>query len=153
MMKRPLSIVLCIGAIGAASRAADFKHCILPYVTVLSEGGFSGMASCDAGSFDAAEVGEITIAGRSFQIVDYRYRTRPVPGGSPRGGQRILIVENGKRYVGQYALGTPPFHRIWVQGSSVHIDLPEAQGNEIKFDMNGPLQKTYLAQEPATLFK
>ena len=136
-----------------AARADGLKSCSLPFQTILVEGGFSGLARCDEGNFESRQVGEVAISGKTYAIIDYRYQTKPVSGGSAHGGQRILIVEDGRKYLGQYVIATPPFRAISVRGTSVFVDVPASEGNVIKFDENGPPREAYLTQDPARLFK
>jgi len=151
-----VGLVLAFAGVAVAQtepKGSEINLCLPPYRTILAEGGFSGIGNCSGGTLRANEAGEITFAEESYEIIDCRYTTASGPGGSAHGGQRILIFEGRKKYVGQYALGTPPFHRVWVQGNSVYIDVSASEGNKIKFDERGPPQNAYLAQAPASLFK
>jgi hypothetical protein len=135
------------------TRADDFKSCSLPYGAILLEGGFSGLSKCNTGTFQAKEVGKIAISGNTYSILDYRYRTGPNSNGGAHGGQRILVVEDGRNYMGEYVVGTPPFFTVTVRGASVFIDGPQKYGNEIRFDKDGPPHQAYLAGDLVSLLK
>ena len=128
--------------------------CSLPYENILAAGGFSGLMDCpDSGQASAKVVGEIVTFGHKYAILDYRYETKPTAEGVAHGGQRILIIQDDRRFLGQYALSSPPVHTVSIRGTSIVIDVPANHGNAITFDNDGPPARAYLGQESVQLFK
>jgi hypothetical protein len=125
----------------------------MPYKTILERDGFSGISSCSKDFFQTENIGSIAVAGNTYTIIDYRYRSAPGPGGSVHGGQRILVIEDGQKYLGQYALSTPPFYRISVGGVAVHLDSPEDGASTINFEKGGPPLEAQLPEGPVELSK
>jgi hypothetical protein len=116
-----------------SAQAQDVDSCVLPYKSVLSRNGFTGLMDCSKGAILATEVGQIRMASQVYSIIDYRYRTAPSPGGSSHGGQRILVIENHRKYLGQYAMSPPPFLTISVRENRIF-----AGESEIKFAPGPP---------------
>ena len=92
--------------------------------------------------------GIIHTARHAYAVLDFRYWTKPINGGVSHGGQRILIIEDGRHFVGQYALSPPPSHFVSILGKSILIDVPKEHGNIITFTESGPPPRAYLDQEP-----
>src|SRR5579872_2696805 len=124
------SLVLAASAVvWSGSAEAD---CLLKYREVLMSGGFSGLTDCDHNQIAVREVGTIAIHKHEYTVLDYRYKAAPTPGGSVHGGQRVLIIDDG-HYIGQYALSPPPLRSMTVTTMSIIVDVPAANGREIKF--------------------
>src|SRR6185312_4065496 len=113
--------------------------------SILITGGFSGSLDCIKDQIVIKSAGEITVSEHTFSILDYRYRLTPVEcGAAVHGGQRLLIIEDGRVYLGQFVLDTPPFHSVMLQGSTVYIDRGTVEAGQINFSAKGPPNRAYL---------
>jgi len=97
--------------------------CLAGLREALVEGQFTGPLVCSPSDATFVLVGRT--AGRGFSIYDYRYRYDP-PGGSDvmHGGQKIVVFQ-GTRYVGQYALS--PTYTVSVSGTRMVVQSQETR--------------------------
>lgn len=95
-----------------------------------------GVVFCSRGNVTFSLVGRTT--GGKYSIYDYRYRFLPHPGGVMHGGQRLIVFE-GTRYIGNYAL--LPKVSVTVRGAQVVLKGDEdSEAVRIDFSRGPPRQ-------------
>lgn len=118
---------------GMAKPAAE---CLAGFRGALIEGHFTGPLVCSASDATLVLVGRT--AGYRFSIYDYRYRYLPPGGNVMHGGQKIVVFQ-GIRYVGQYALSPPPYTTVSVNGTHVVFQSRDTQETvRLDFSKNPP---------------
>jgi hypothetical protein len=144
-----LAFALSAGAAFSANTTRAV-WCLGGLESALAIGGFSGSLDCRDDQISVKEVGVLSIGGHSYSVYDYRYRLAPTPGGAVHGGQRVLVIDDHRRYVGQYALTL--LHSLSVQKQSIIVE-PAGQGGQISFLPEGPPEKAYVDGEVLHLFR
>lgn len=134
-----------------ATPPAD-ADCLPKLRSALVAGGFTGPTDCSLAELSAKHIGSIHSGSSSFDVYDYRYRTKPEPGLVPHGGQKIIVLRDGK-YLGHYALSTPPYQEISIEQNSVRIKVPADVGNTFTFSELGPPSRAWLNGENLDLSK
>lgn len=94
-------------------------QCLAGMRKALVEGHFTGPLVCSRENSTFVLAGRT--AGDKFAIYDYRYRFRPSGANVMHGGQKILVFQ-GKRYIGQYALSPPPYTFVTMNGTHVVLE-------------------------------
>lgn len=152
-----LFVALVLTATVRETNAADMNgsgDCFGSLRNALAVGGYTGGLDCNSVNVKIIKVGTLHVSSKSYTVYDLRYRTVPIMGGSPHGGQRILFLLNDKIYLGQYSLNTPPMHDLRIKGSSIYmLDVPSEHGNKISIGKNGPPKNIYIDQDNKDLFK
>lgn len=139
-----VNVVVCPSAWAA-------KDCLGSLRAPLERGGFSGGATCKGWwSLRIRFSGQTAVTG--YRIYEWRYVLKGVSGGPGHGGERVLIFSRSGEYLGQYRLDTPPFRKVFVQGSAVRINGPASEGNAIPLD-NGPPSSVYFGHDRLGFFK
>jgi hypothetical protein len=110
-------------ASGAATSAKELTppKCFDGRRPALVQGRFSGPLICSKRNATFRLVGHIT--RQKLTVYDYRYRFLPAHGNVMHGDQRMLVFR-GSTYIGQYALATPPYTAVTVNGRTVVLRTP-----------------------------
>jgi hypothetical protein len=146
MLGRTLLLTCILFPIAPVAYAKS--SCSVPYQRVLARDGFAGLDNCRHGGRASATIaGKIQTPQHSYVVLDFRYTNPPTPGGRRHGGQRILIIQDGRHFAGQYALSPPPLRAISVKGRSIIVGVPHGQGNTVQFTESGPPTTAYLDQD------
>lgn len=148
-----LLVLLAVANTANATDKTSSGYCFGTLRAALSVGGYTGGLDCSTVHVKMRKAGMITILSDKYTVYDLRYQTIPVDGTAVHGGQRIIIILNGKTYLGQYSLDTPPFHKISVKGHSIFINVSAEHGNRIKIGKNGPPSKVFLDQNVKEFYK
>ena len=111
--------------------------CIAPMQSVLGK-----VADCMTRAIAIRSVGNILAGNAAYTVFDMRYRDSAE--GPHQTGQKILLVQDGRRYLGQYALAVTTPLTLSIRGNSVVTDAPAGDGNEIRIDQYGPPPEIYL---------
>jgi hypothetical protein len=135
------------------TKQKDSISCFGEIGPILSAGGYSGDLNCDSIQVEISKVGTITISSNAYAVYDLRYRTIHSAGMVVHGGQRIIVILNGKTYLGQYSLSPPPLHKVTIEGNSIFIDVPPQNGNKITIGKSGPPVSAFLDQDEANFYK
>jgi hypothetical protein len=118
----------CLGRIGEA----------------LVAGGFSGPTDCQSADINLKKAGAIKERENIYDIYLLNYKTKAQGDLISHGGQRIIVFQ-GEKYIGQYALSPPPFHRIMIVKKSIVIGgIKAADGNTVLFTDVGPPQTAWI---------
>jgi hypothetical protein len=96
-----------------------------------AERGSQGVILCSPKNVSFTLVGRTT--GNGYSIYNYHYRFLPHAGGVMHGGQRLVVFQ-GERYVGQYAL--QPEVTVAVSGSRVLLRGDE-DAKAVRLDFTG----------------
>lgn len=136
MLKLAIATAILVAFTSFASDEDVSAECLSGMGQTLIAGGFSGGVFC---STEDATFNLAGIAG-GHAVYDYRYGFMPQHGAVMHGGQRMVIVKDG-RYVGQYSLSPPPFADLSVRGSQVIIQLDQDRGRAVLDFSNGPPQQ------------
>jgi hypothetical protein len=79
--------------------------------------------------------------GQGYMVYLLSYRTTE-PGVASHYGQRILIFDAHRRYLGQYHLEAA--HRLRIVGSDVLLNVPANHGNCLRLDGSQPPVEAWL---------
>lgn len=105
---------------GRASQVQKLGKCYAPLAEILTKGGFSSGIDCTDGWVKTKLVGRIGTKAGYIAVYDRYYRTNPVaPGAAYHGGQRILLIENGKTYLGQYGKIFPLLKNLSIRDNAI----------------------------------
>ena len=145
-----LTVVLAGAATLLASSPAFASDCWLGLGPALEAGGYSAYGPCDedGGGVHLTYVGHTKpYRGHSYYVYNLIYTAQGDPGTAVHGGQRVLIFDSHRRYVGHYHLDTPPFRRVWVSGFDVRINVPAGHGDRISLKAATPPEGAMLDQD------
>lgn len=110
--------------------------CLAGMRKALVEGRFTGPLVCSQENATFVLAGRTT--GDKFSVYDYRYRFRPPAGNVMHGGQKVVVFQ-GARYIGQYALSPPPYATVSVSGAEVVLKYEDGKGNaSLEFSRQPP---------------
>jgi hypothetical protein len=158
LVKRILVIVwLALAFCGTSSAEEELQKgdhaCFGKLAKPLAEGGYSAgsVYDCSDVTLKIKKVGDIAVKGRKFSIYFLRYKTIPKSWGVAHGGQRILVFENDKSYIGQYS-GFLANH-VYIRGTSVYLDVPKEYGDHISFEGGGPPAQAHVDGYVVDLYK
>lgn len=141
-------VMLLVGAPASARTGASAGDCWRGLAPALKAGGFAAYAECSEGGVDLRYAGHTKpYRGRSYHVYSLISTFGGENGTAVHANQRILIFDSARRYLGEYRIDTPPFHRIWVSGFDVRIDGRAGRGDRISLKAVRPPDGAMVAQD------
>ena len=130
------------------------SDCLPELRQALIDGQFSGPVLCVSPDVTLRRVGRTSSSPRGtpgLTIYDYRYKHLPHEGGVKHGGQRLLLFDSKRQYVGQYILSPPPYNDIVVRARTVRISARGRLVGQLQVIDGRPPETTYVAGEVLSL--
>lgn len=148
-MHRHLLMLSAITALTGANAAhADpvqkLGKCYAPLDKILTDNGFAGGLDCANAQIKIKAVGRIVTKTGYVAVYDmvYRFKAAEVY----HGGERIILIENGKAYLGQYGVFGPPLKGVAVRGNAI-VNATDPEGR-IVFQDGRPPQSVLIDGTP-----
>jgi hypothetical protein len=113
----------------------------------LSSQGFTGELN---GKVEITKLGNIAVGSTRYKIFYYAWEESNPSGAAVHASYRVILIRGSNRYIGSYSVEGRP-KKLGL--SSIQFDYPEAVGNKIIFDKNGPPAKVLLNGELQVLAK
>lgn len=131
-----------------AGTSASARDCFGGLRQALKEGGYSPGVSCKGISQKIEYIGKThSRHGRSYLVYSLTYRTT-APGVASHYGQRILIFDSHRKYLGHYRIEYKYRPRI-IGSDVVLVDMPADQGNRIHLGRAKPPDPEWLDGDQA----
>lgn len=139
-------VVACCSAQALSCAASDAS--LEKIIPILRRGGFS--SSTDSGA-KLSHVGDIRFGRVAYEIYFYNH-TNIHPTGDPHGVQKLVIIENGRKYIGSYVVNAEP---VRVVGREVKFKPLFESGGECPGGMqvarSGPPKRAAACGELITI--
>jgi hypothetical protein len=126
------AMVLALSVLTGCDHRAS-SGCLSGRSEALLTGNFSGPIVCSSEDATFIEIGTVG----DYTLYDYRYRFLPEHGAVMHGGQKVVMFK-GSRYAGQYALNSPPYANVSLNGSKVLFRTKDRPGVSVMEFANGP---------------
>lgn len=114
---------------------------------LLAQQGFSGALD---GKIAIERLGVFHCGSRPLEVFYHSWEESHPPGKAIHAAYRIVFLENGNKYLGQYKVQDPPAK---VTRTGVIFDYPKRGGNKIECDGDSLPQSLTLNGETKDLFK
>lgn len=129
-------------AVLLGSGEASARDCFAGLGAALERGGYSLGVDCNDVEQTVVYVGKTqSHHGHSYRVYLLSYRTT-YPGVASHYGQRILVFDSHRRYLGHYHLEAG--HRLRIVGSDVLLNVPASRGNRLHLDRATPPDPEWL---------
>jgi hypothetical protein len=114
---------------------------------LLAQQGFSGALE---GKIAIKRLGVLHCGSRSLEVFYHSWEESHPPGKAIHAAYRIVFLENGHKYVGQYKMQDPPTK---VTRTAIVFDYPEGDGNTIACEGDALPEEVTLDGADAVLLK
>jgi hypothetical protein len=114
---------------------------------LLAQQGFSGALE---GKIAIKRLGVFHCGSRTLEILYHSWEESNPPGKAIHAAYRIVFLENGNKYVGQYMVQDPP---VKITRTEIVFGYPEGDGNIIECEGDSLPKEVTLNGEYGTLFK
>jgi hypothetical protein len=131
---------------GCAQRPSS--GCLSGRSEALLKEDFSGPIVCSREDATFVEIGTVG----DYVLYDYRYRFMPEHGAVMHGGQKVVMF-NGARYAGQYALNPPPYANVSLKGSRVLFQTEGDPGVSVMEFAHGPPPQIFSGGQVSSLYR
>lgn len=146
----PLFLLVFVNA-ATTSSDTDAAHgkCFGKLFEALRKGGYSGGLDCRNLDLQIKDLGRIQQEGHYLEIFSLVYYTKG-EGVASHGGQRILFLQDGVTYVGQFRL--PDISDARIAGTQVRIPADPRYGDHIELGAGIP-PSAYIGGEVIEFYK
>ena len=114
---------------------------------LLAQQGFTGALE---GKITIKRLGIFHCGSRQLEVFYHTWEESNPPGRAIHAAYRVVLLENGSRYVGSYKVQDPPAK---IARAAIFFDYPKDAGNVIACDDNSLPESVVLNGEGADLFK
>ena len=114
---------------------------------LLAQQGFSGALE---GKIAIKRLGVFHCGSRPLEVFYHSWEESNPPGKAIHAAYRIVFLENGNKYVGQYKVQDPP---VKITRTAIVFGYPEGDGNTIECEGDSLPEKVNLNVGDGTLFK
>jgi len=114
---------------------------------LLAQQGFSGALE---GKIAIKRLGVFHCGSRPLEVFYHSWEESNPPGKAIHAAYRIVFLENGNKYVGQYMVQDPPVN---ITRTAIVFDYPEGYGNTIECEGESLPEQVQLNGESGVLFK
>jgi len=148
MSKIGFAVAVFILSTQAGCDQRPSSGCLSGRSEALLTGNFSGPIVCSSEDATFVEIGTVG----DYVLYDYRYRFMPEHGAVMHGGQKVVIF-NGARYVGQYALNPSPYATVGLKGSRVLFQTEGDPGVSVMEFAHGPPPQIFSGGHVSSLYR
>lgn len=114
---------------------------------LLAQQGFSGALE---GKIAIKRLGVLRCGSRTLEVFYHSWEESHPPGKAIHAAYRIVFLENGNKYVGQYKVQDPPTK---ITRTAIVFDYPAGDGNNIECEGDSLPEEVTLNGADAMLFK
>ena len=114
---------------------------------LLAQQGFSGALE---GKIAIKRLGVLRCGSRTLEVFYHSWEESHPPGKAIHAAYRIVFLENGNKYVGQYKVQDPPTK---ITRTAIVFDYPAGDGNNIECEGDSLPEEVMLNGADAILFK
>jgi len=118
--------ICCLLLLSASIFAQPPRTSISTLKHLLAQQGFSGALE---GNIAIKRLGVFQCGSRPLEVFYHSWEESHPPGKAIHAAYRIVFLENGNKYVGQYKVEGPPTK---ITRTAIVFDYPERDGNTIR---------------------
>jgi hypothetical protein len=139
--------IFCLLVLSASVFAQTPRTSTRTLRQLLAQQGFSGALE---GKVSIKRLGVLHCGSRPLEVFYHSWEESRPPGMAIHAAYRIVFLENGNQYIGQYKVQYPPTK---IKGNTILFTSPDGNGNTIACEGDNLPQSVVLNGELLDLFK